>query len=136
MGGIPDALRSFRGVVLAVAAVAVTVLASIGQLVDTQAATIGTITLTAAIGVSFTAMAALVLAGAPGHPVGRLMLAAGTIACVSVLAASWSGWLPLAWLSQWSGWPPLGLIFLALLVFPDGRLPSRRWWPLATAHRR
>ena len=37
----------------------------------------------------------------------------------------------MAWLSQWLWWPPYGLIFLALLVFPDGRLPGRRWRPVA-----
>ncbi|GAB3974955.1 hypothetical protein [Plantactinospora veratri] len=50
---------------------------------------------------------------------------------MAVLAESWGNVLPLAWLSQWAWWPPYGLIFLALLVFPDGRLPSPRWRPLA-----
>lgn len=59
------------------------------------------------------------------------MAAAGGIACVAVLAASWPHWEPISWLSRWLWWPPLGLIFLALLMFPDGRLPSRGWRPLA-----
>jgi hypothetical protein len=38
----------------------------------------------------------------------------------SVFAA----WLPV-------GIPPaFGLLAIAVLLFPDGRLPSRRWWPL------
>jgi signal transduction histidine kinase len=115
---------------LAAGATAVT-LAVIGQVVDPYAVSVKLIALTAAIAVFFTAMAALVLAGVPGHPVGRLMAAAGLFACADVLAASWSHWLALSWLSRWLWWPPLGLIFLALLVFPDGRLPSRRWRPLA-----
>ncbi|MDW5330078.1 sensor histidine kinase [Plantactinospora sp. KLBMP9567] len=85
----------------------------------------------AVIAVAFTAMGVLVLVGIPGHLVGRLMLAAGGAASVAVLAESWGSWLPLAWLSQWAWWIPYGLIFLALLVFPDGRLPSRRWRPVA-----
>jgi two-component system NarL family sensor kinase len=104
-----------------------------GQLVGHRAVPTRSITLTAAVAVSFTAMAALVLAGVPGHLVGRLMAAVGAIAYLAILAASWSSWLPLSWLSQWLWWPPLGLIVLTLLVFPDGRLPSRRWWLLAGA---
>ncbi|MBF9132905.1 sensor histidine kinase [Plantactinospora sp. S1510] len=76
-------------------------------------------------------MGALVLVGIPGHLVGRLMLAAGGAASMAVLAESWGNLLPMAWLSQWAWWPPYGLIFLALLVFPDGRLPSPRWRPVA-----
>ncbi|MFC6020072.1 sensor histidine kinase [Plantactinospora solaniradicis] len=86
--------------------------------------------LTAVIAVAFASLGALVLVGMPGHLVGRLMLAAGGAASVGVLSESWPSWLVLDWLSQWSWWPPYGLIFLALLVFPDGRLPSARWKPL------
>ncbi|MEQ4304111.1 histidine kinase [Plantactinospora sp. B6F1] len=86
---------------------------------------------TAVIAVAFTVMGVLVLIGVPGHPVGRLTLAAGGAASVAVLAESWNTWLPLAWLSQWAWFVPYGLIFLTLLVFPDGRLPSRRWLPVA-----
>jgi two-component system, NarL family, sensor kinase len=117
-----------RRIAAAAGAAAVALLVLLGQLVDDQAIGMSDVLLTAAIGVTFTPMAALVLAGVPGHLVGRLMLAAGATAGASVLAASWAGWSPLAWLTQWSGWPPLGIIALALLVFPDGRLPSRRWW--------
>ena len=43
--------------------------------------------------------------------------------------------LPVGELAAWSqnlAIPPcFGLIALALMVFPDGRLPSRRWWPAA-----
>ncbi|GAA4700079.1 sensor histidine kinase [Phytohabitans rumicis] len=133
MGDIPGTPGPRRWVVAAglaaLAAVAAAALA--GQLVDDRAVPIGNMVLTAAIAVLFTPMAALILAGVPGHPVGRLMLAAGAIACGSVVAGSWAGPVALAWAYQWSGWPPLGLTVLALLLFPDGRLPSRRWRPLA-----
>jgi signal transduction histidine kinase len=108
-----------------------TAAAVVGQLADARAAPPRTLTFTAAIAVAFGAMAALVLRGVPGHRVGRLMAAAGALAGVELVAASWAGALPLAWLSQWAWWPPFGLIFLALLHFPDGRLPSTRWRPLA-----
>ena len=39
-----------------------------------------------------------------------------------------------SWLASWTNVPGIviGVVFLVLL-FPDGRLPSRRWWPLAVA---
>jgi signal transduction histidine kinase len=103
----------------------------VGQLLDAGGAPGSAVALTAAVAVSFTTMGGLVLVAAPGHLVGRLMLVAGVTAGISVVAVSWAAWLPLAWLSQWSWWPPYGLAFLALLVFPNGRLPSRGWRPLA-----
>jgi signal transduction histidine kinase len=124
-------MRSPRAVVAVLSAVAIAAVVIVGELVDPGAAPVATIVLTAAIAVSFGAMGGVVLLGVPGHRVGRLMVAAGATACLCLVASSWAGWLPLAWLSQWSWWPPFGLVFLALLVFPDGRLPSRRWRLLA-----
>jgi hypothetical protein len=39
-----------------------------------------------------------------------------------------------SWLASWTNLPGIviGVVFLVLL-FPDGRLPSRRWWPLGLA---
>src|SRR4029453_6984844 len=39
-----------------------------------------------------------------------------------------------SWVPSWSNLPGivLGVVFLVLL-FPDGRLPSRRWWPVGLA---
>ena len=112
---------------LAGAAVAVALLVLVGQLLQRDPLLFGPSTLTAVFAAAFTALGALVLAGVPGHPVGRLMLAAGLGATVAVLALSWSSWLPLAWLGQWLWWPPYTLVILALLVFPDGKLPGPRW---------
>lgn len=109
----------------AVAAVSTGQLLGAGEPIDEWFA------LTAATALSFTVMGALVLTAVPAHRVGWLMVAAGTSAGVGVLAMSWAQWLPLAWLSQWAWWPPYGLIVLSLLMFPDGRLPSRRWRPVA-----
>ncbi|GAA1639034.1 hypothetical protein GCM10009733_040270 [Nonomuraea maheshkhaliensis] len=87
--------------------------------------------LAAPVAVAFTPMGALILAGVRDSVVGRLMLATGLAAAGGLVAASWSVWLPAHWVTQWAGWPPFALIFLTLLVFPDGRLPSPRWRPLA-----
>ncbi|MGC4806016.1 histidine kinase [Micromonospora sp. DT233] len=125
--GPPPATRR----VLAVAGLGVAVLVLIGQWRLHDAATVGLVALTGAMAVAFTALGGLVLAGVPGHRVGRLMVAAGLTSAVAVLALSWPHLAAVAWLSQWLWWPPYGLIFLALLVFPDGRLPGRRWRPFA-----
>ena len=39
-----------------------------------------------------------------------------------------------SWLASWTNVPGIviGVVFVVLL-FPDGRLPSRRWWPVAWA---
>jgi len=122
-------LHRWAAVVTTVATVGALVLA--GQVVDVPAEPGGPVALTTTMALSFTTMGALVLAGAPRHAVGRLMLAAGLVASVAAVATSWTNWLALAWLSKWTWWLPFGLIFLALLLFPGGRLPSPRWRPLA-----
>jgi two-component system, NarL family, sensor kinase len=109
------------------ASTALLIAAAVGQVAGTGEATVTITSLVAPVAVGYTVMGWVVLAGVPGHPVGRLIAVAGMVACVALVASSWSSWLPLAWLSQWAWWPPFGLTVLALLVFPDGRLPRPRW---------
>ncbi|TWJ21274.1 GAF domain-containing sensor histidine kinase [Micromonospora endolithica] len=116
---------------LAGAAAAVALLVLAGHFQQRDGALLGPSSLTAVFAAAFTACGGLVLAGVAGHPVGRLMLAAGLLAVGETLALSWSSWLPLAWLAQWLWWPPYALVFLALLIFPDGRLPGPRWRAVA-----
>ncbi|WP_326550363.1 GAF domain-containing sensor histidine kinase [Micromonospora sp. NBC_01813] len=123
--------RSARRWLLAGATTTVALLVLAGQLHQSDGALFGPSALTAVFAAAFTALGGLVLAGVPGHPVGRLMLVAGLLAAAETVALSWSSWLPLAWLAQWLWWPPYTLIFLALLVFPDGRLPGPRWRTVA-----
>jgi two-component system, NarL family, sensor kinase len=85
------------------------------------------------LAVSFTPLAIFVLRKLPGHPIAWLMLGSGVSATLCVLAVCWSRWTVAAWLAQWLWWPPLGFIPLALLLFPDGHLPSKRWRPVAGA---
>jgi signal transduction histidine kinase len=122
---------SLQWVAATVSPVAVVALVLVGQLTEAgrtvPVSTIGPMTVLAA---SSTAMGAVVLAYLPRHLVGRLLALAGVVATVEVVAISWSRSEPLGWLSQWAWWPPFTLTFLALLVFPDGRLPSPRWRPL------
>ncbi|MDQ3152361.1 MAG: sensor histidine kinase, partial [Actinomycetota bacterium] len=79
------------------------------------------------IAVSFTVLGVLVLMSVPRHPIGRLMIAAGLIAAAHLMALSWTSWTPLAWIAQWAWVPSIGLILLAILLFPEGSLPSSRW---------
>ncbi|GIJ46866.1 hypothetical protein Val02_37520 [Virgisporangium aliadipatigenens] len=127
-GGWHRPVNRYAAAVLA-AAVAAAVLW--GQLRDPGRTALAWTGMTGGIGVAFTGLGALVLAGVPGHRVGRLMVAAGVSSLGALLAVSWTEWRPAAWVGQWLWLVPFGLILLALLVFPDGRLPSWRWSPVA-----
>ena len=67
-----------------------------------------------ALAAGFTPLGVFVLRRRPGHPVGRLMLAAGLVASIAALSVAWSTWVPAAWLSQWAWWPPLGAVPILL----------------------
>jgi hypothetical protein len=78
----------------------------------------------------------------PGNPLGWLMLGAAGFLVLSGDAGAYAvadyrlrhGDLPLGWVAVLlqPGWAPaIGLFGLAVLLFPDGRLPSPRWrWVL------
>ncbi len=108
-------------------------LALLGLALGPETSLIDSIWLPIALAVSYAPLALFVLRKLPEHPVGRLMLGTGLMATLSFLATAWSRWTPAAWLSQWLWWPPFALIPLALLLFPDGRLPTRRWRFVAAA---
>ncbi|MEK6207941.1 MAG: hypothetical protein AABM32_09895 [Chloroflexota bacterium] len=74
----------------------------------------------------------------PRQPLGWLLLGTGTLLQLSTAAAAYSwaalvrapGTLPLgevALLIQIAWIPALGCLFLAIMLFPTGRPPSRRW---------
>jgi len=91
---------------------------------------------------------ALIVVGDRRHVLAWLFLAGGVSLAVFNFAAQYA---PLAlgltsrqlslpggdvasWLASWTMVPGIvvGVVFL-ILLFPDGRLPSRRWWPLGWA---
>jgi signal transduction histidine kinase len=95
-------------------------------------------------GLAFPVVGALILARLPGHRLGWLYCLCG-LACALTLAAFSYAWRGLvdrpgslpgavaaAWVSSWI-WVcgASGLITFGVLWYPDGRLPSRRWWPVA-----
>jgi hypothetical protein len=86
----------------------------------------------------FVGVGLLLVLRLPRQPVGWLLLAAGTLLQVTMaaLAYSWAalvrapGTLPLGVPALFMGlaWiPALGCLFLAIMLFPTGRPPSRRW---------
>ncbi len=91
----------------------------------------------------FAAVGGVIFWRRPDHPVGRLFCVmnvgwtinnfAGPYARYALVAHP--GALPLGevaiWLFSWPGIVSSGLLALAVLVFPDGRLPSRSWRPVA-----
>jgi len=117
--------RSSYWITHLVGSVAAGLLVAGGMLLAPGRVTWAWIGLTGTIGLAFTWMGALVLAGEPRHLVGRLMTSAGVVAGAGAVAASWTVWAPAAWLAQWLWSVSYGLIVLALLVFPDGHLSSR-----------
>jgi serine phosphatase RsbU (regulator of sigma subunit)/anti-sigma regulatory factor (Ser/Thr protein kinase) len=88
-----------------------------------------------ALPLAFPVVGALVAGREPANPVGWLFGAIGVVGGVQVAASAvvlvepalpgrdWA-----AWLTSWLDAVALGGLGAALLYFPDGRLPSRRWW--------
>ncbi len=98
-------------------------------------------------GAVFAGLGGLVLARHPRHPIAWMLAALGLITGIEVLNLGLLAYLSLNapgemipapdfahWLAQWI-YSPRGTIPLTLflLLFPDGGLPSRRWWPVAVA---
>ncbi|MDQ3930482.1 MAG: hypothetical protein M3328_15230, partial [Chloroflexota bacterium] len=89
------------------------------------------------------AVGAVVTSRRPGNPIGWLMCAAGLLwgmvhfsgeyATYALLAAPGSlvAGEAMAWLFCWLWVPSLGLVVFLGLLFPTGRLLSRRWLPFA-----
>jgi hypothetical protein len=94
------------------------------------------------LSVPFAAVGALIAARRPANRVGWLLLV-GALSLSSTQLA-WTYVLSVApdggpasglvgWLGNWLPWPALGALILLLLLFPDGRVLSRRWRPIAWA---
>jgi hypothetical protein len=95
------------------------------------------------IPLSFSIIGAIIASRLPANPLGWLFCAAGAISAVTHLSAEYAIYalvaqpnsLPageaLTWLTSWLWITWVGCIALSLLLFPNGRLPSRRWRWLA-----
>ena len=91
---------------------------------------------------AFTIVGTLIASRRPENPIGWICLVAGLFWTLIVLddqyiayALATTGVVPLpaaVALNQWLWVPPVGLLSIYLILFfPDGKLPSRRWRPLA-----
>jgi two-component system NarL family sensor kinase len=96
----------------------------------------------AAIGLTLSAAGWPIAARRPRNPIGWLLLGGGisyastaagitALACVPVADRTDPGWRLVATVTN-TGWTWALTLFLplALMLFPDGRLPSKRWRPL------
>ena len=93
--------------------------------------------------ISFSIIGALIASRLPANILGWLFCAAACIATVTHFSAEYAIYallaqpepLPagvaLAWLTSWVWILFIGCIALSFLLFPDGRLPGRRWMWLA-----
>jgi hypothetical protein len=89
--------------------------------------------------IAFSTTGALLAARVPGNPIGWVFCVTGVLLAVGDLAFQYAyyalyvsspplrGGATAAWLPAVP--PAFGLLGLSLLLFPDGRLPSRRWRP-------
>jgi hypothetical protein len=91
---------------------------------------------------AFTIVGALIASRRPENPIGWICLLAGLFWTLIALdgqyvayALATTGVVPFpaaVALNQWLWVPPVGLLSIYLILFfPDGKLPSRRWRPLA-----
>ena len=85
-----------------------------------------------AVAVFFSAMGVLVTWHKPGNVLGWTMLVIaawdGVGVLLTVLTGA-SGSPVLMWLQAWLWAPPIWAVTTLLpMIYPDGRLPSRRWW--------
>jgi hypothetical protein len=92
---------------------------------------------------AFPIVGVLIASGRPHNPIGWLCLIIGLFWMLIALGDQYDAYvlaktgsvpntLAIDALTQWTWVPPVGLLAIyTILLFPDGRLPSRRWRPLA-----
>ncbi len=95
------------------------------------------------VGVILPALGLFLASRRPEHPIGWLLCAAGLLEGLDHFCGEYSiytllaqpGSLPAgqvaAWVTAWVWVPNTALLAFLALLFPDGRLPSRRWRPFA-----
>jgi signal transduction histidine kinase len=92
------------------------------------------------LALAYATVGALIVSRLPGHRVGWLFAVLGLLLALSGLTYAYASWGLYAQGGEVPGLAPaaigwglaiLPLMGLSLLLFPDGRLPSRRWRPVA-----
>ncbi len=85
-------------------------------------------------------LGALMIARLPRNAIGWILCGTSLGTAIAVAAQEYATYshfvdgLPaepwIGWLGEWAGGPTLAILTVALLLFPTGRLPSRRWRPV------
>ena len=96
------------------------------------------------IAVGYSVIGAIIASRLPAHPIGWICCAIGVLAAVEHFSGQYAIYALLAphpeallggkamlWVSLWAWILFFGLIEILLFLFPNGRLPSKRWRPLA-----
>ncbi len=108
-----------------------------------EASSLGLMALFAIFLVLYPAVGALVVSRHPRNPIGWIFCGTSLVVAVGVFTAEYASYAltvhsgsligakVMAWFASWTGEPTL-LLSLALLflLFPTGRLPSKRWRPV------
>jgi hypothetical protein len=115
-----------------------------GALNHSDRATLALLAPNAILAVFFPVVGALIATHRPRNPVGWLFCAVGIFQGLLIVAGEYNSYPlgtapgtvpggPLAnWVAQWAWAPSVGLLFTFVpLLFPDGRLPSPGWRPVA-----
>jgi two-component system NarL family sensor kinase len=76
---------------------------------------------------TFTAVASAVVSRVPENMFGWMLLSIGVTSAITVSTASPDVPGLLVWLRSWVLYVPVGLLPIALLLYPTGSLPSARW---------
>jgi len=97
----------------------------------------------ATIAVGYSVRGAIIASRLPNHPIGWICCAIGVMAAVTSICGEYAAYALLAhlepllggkvmlWLGLWAWILFFGLIEFLLFLFPNGRLPSKRWRLLA-----
>ena len=92
---------------------------------------------------AWSTVGALVVSRRPENPIGWVVWAMGLLSSLALSTAqyasfallgrqgAWPGAELLGLVSSWIWVPIIGLLIFLFLLFPNGRLPSRRWRPVA-----
>jgi len=95
------------------------------------------------VAVGYSVIGAIIASRLPNHPIGWICCAIGFIAAVEHFSGEYAVYALVArpqslaggnvtlWMSNWVWIFMFGLIVFLLLLFPNGRLPSKRWRPFA-----
>jgi len=150
VGRSPLATRAGTGTALAALALALAIGATIlwlqaiavGWLDVSDTNTVETDVAVLVLAYGFTVTGLVVIRRLPANPLGWIYLAIGLFEALNLFAGGYSVLAyhtnpslplatPLSWVAVWA-WVPAFTLFstFAILLFPNGRMPSARWWPI------